>query len=466
MADLIDNNKVFPTAVHEIGIDEPVMGGPNGNDNVPHKQLADRTAWLKAQVDALKASGFVDATAITAAINAHLAAADPHPQYTTQAEVDAAIAAQTLQPLLTNADVLATAKNAMNVDANTITTSGFYNGYGTNWPLTGAANWQYMTVLRHSNGTVLWCHQRVYDFYSVKTFERRAEGGVWQPWVETTVSNVADIITLIRNHAPAAPVQSVAGKVGAVTLAPGDVGAEPANSNIQGHIAAPHQPLLTNADALSSALYKPAVDANTLINSGFYNGYGTNWPMANWQYMTVVRHTAASSIWCVQTVNDFFTDKTWQRRCVAGVWSVWVETSGYNSAGAVIALAHSTVPAGFFECSGAAISRTVYADLFTAIGISYGVGDGMTTFNLPDLRGEFVRGWSHGRAVDAGRALGSWQVDDFKSHTHTQLFKSTTGGSSAGGDPNNIVNNTINTGATGGTETRPRNVAMMYCIKY
>jgi phage-related tail fiber protein len=51
----------------------------------------------------------------------------------------------------------------------------------------------------------------------------------------------------------------------------------------------------------------------------------------------------------------------------------------------------------------------MYADLFTAIGTTFGSGDGWGTFNLPDLRGEFIRGWSHGREVDKGRAFGSFQ---------------------------------------------------------
>ncbi|WP_346984382.1 phage tail protein [Chryseobacterium sp. POE27] len=79
-------------------------------------------------------------------------------------------------------------------------------------------------------------------------------------------------------------------------------------------------------------------------------------------------------------------------------------------AGTVSYTAASTVPAGYLECNGTAISRTTYATLFAAIGTTYGAGDGSTTFNLPDLRGEFVRGWDHGRGVDVSRSLGSSQT--------------------------------------------------------
>lgn len=51
----------------------------------------------------------------------------------------------------------------------------------------------------------------------------------------------------------------------------------------------------------------------------------------------------------------------------------------------------STVPAGFLECDGSAVSRTSYGALFTAIGTTYGVGDGSTTFNLPTAAGFIIK---------------------------------------------------------------------------
>lgn len=88
-------------------------------------------------------------------------------------------------------------------------------------------------------------------------------------------------------------------------------------------------------------------------------------------------------------------------------------------AGLVAHFARSTAPAGWLKANGAAVSRTAYADLFAVIGTMFGAGDGFATFNLPDLRGEFIRGWDNGRGVDGGRALGSWQDSNNKSHTHT-----------------------------------------------
>lgn len=65
--------------------------------------------------------------------------------------------------------------------------------------------------------------------------------------------------------------------------------------------------------------------------------------------------------------------------------------------------------AGALLCDGSAISRASYADLFAIIGTTYGAGNGSTSFNIPDLRGEFIRGLDNGRGVDSGRTLGSYQ---------------------------------------------------------
>ena len=140
--------------------------------------------------------------------------------------------------------------------------------------------------------------------------------------------------------------------------------------------------------------------------------------------------------------------------------------------GFVAPFAGATAPAGWLECNGAAVSRSTYAALFAAIGTIHGVGDGATTFNLPDTRGEFIRGHDHGRGVDAGRVLGSWQADEFKAHAHRLPIED--GGTeerqsiawSLNSDERISPNEIDSTADAGGTETRPRNVAMMYCIKF
>ena len=85
-------------------------------------------------------------------------------------------------------------------------------------------------------------------------------------------------------------------------------------------------------------------------------------------------------------------------------------------AGAVFYFARQTPPAGYLVADGSATPRDQYKDLFAAIGTTFGAGDGKTTFNLPDLRGEFIRGWDAGHGVDKNRAFGSWQIGTPISH--------------------------------------------------
>jgi hypothetical protein len=61
-----------------------------------------------------------------------------------------------------------------------------------------------------------------------------------------------------------------------------------------------------------------------------------------------------------------------------------------------------TPPAGTLAANGAAVSRVAYAALFAVIGTTYGAGDGVNTFNLPDDRGNFSRAWDNGRGIDPG----------------------------------------------------------------
>lgn len=147
--------------------------------------------------------------------------------------------------------------------------------------------------------------------------------------------------------------------------------------------------------------------------------------------------------------------------------NVWTAVgAGGTPVGSVIYCAANTPPTGFVKANGAALSRTTYDDLFAAIGTTFGSGDGSTTFDLPDLRGEFLRGWDDARGIDSGRSFGSAQADELKSHTHT-IWQggslSQYGGTAHGAT---LYNTNQTTSATGGSETRPRNIALLACIKY
>jgi microcystin-dependent protein len=129
----------------------------------------------------------------------------------------------------------------------------------------------------------------------------------------------------------------------------------------------------------------------------------------------------------------------------------------------VLPFARNSAPTGFLECDGSAVSRTTYSALFAIISTVFGTGDGSTTFNVPDLRGEFIRGWDHGRGVDSGRAFGSAQSSQNLAHTHTI---SGGGGGSQIEAGDGGTGSTFSTSSSGGTEARPRSIALLYAIKY
>jgi microcystin-dependent protein len=149
-------------------------------------------------------------------------------------------------------------------------------------------------------------------------------------------------------------------------------------------------------------------------------------------------------------------------------WTDWKRLDK-TPVGTIITYPVDSIPSHCLECNGAMISRETYSELFAVIGTLYGTGDGSTTFNLPDLRGEFIRGFDNGRGIDSGRAFGSAQGDEFKSHSHP-VKEHVVSYSSTGRilTPNNgsYTPSPNGIGATGGTETRPRNIAMMFCIVY
>lgn len=159
--------------------------------------------------------------------------------------------------------------------------------------------------------------------------------------------------------------------------------------------------------------------------------------------------------------------------------------------GAVMSFAMSSCPTGWLKANGAAVSRVTYASLFTAIGTTFGTGDGSTTFNVPELRGEFIRGLDDARGIDASRALGSAQssqnlahthtgtADSAGAHTHSESGSVTSSPAYNGGSPGSsgprfgttttgsagAHTHTLTINSDGGTEARPRNIALLYCIK-
>jgi hypothetical protein len=162
-------------------------------------------------------------------------------------------------------------------------------------------------------------------------------------------------------------------------------------------------------------------------------------------------------------------------------------------AGSIFYSAGSSVPLGYLACNGAGQSASVYPDLFAAIGYTYG-GSG-DLFYLPDLRGQFVRGWDLGRGIDSGRSLGSSQSAAVGPHQHdftdmyaivgdyglggstasaydrngNYIYPSFYAGNATDGDYDNgyygFPSRTDNTGVGMSGDTRPTNVALLPIIK-
>lgn len=151
--------------------------------------------------------------------------------------------------------------------------------------------------------------------------------------------------------------------------------------------------------------------------------------------------------------------------------------------GVVLENSSEVCPAGFFHCDGSAKSRSTYAALFAVVGTTFGQGDGSTTFNIPDTRGRFKRGWDAGCGRDPGASertapalggasgdhVGSLQGDSVNAHTHT--LKGYTTPVQGTGANQTVVSasgtGTVNTEASAGaSETRPINQYFMDIIKY
>ena len=149
-------------------------------------------------------------------------------------------------------------------------------------------------------------------------------------------------------------------------------------------------------------------------------------------------------------------------------------TVGFPTGG-IMMFAVSGVPTGWLECDGSVLPINDYTNLHNVIGQNYktlNTFNVLSGFQIPDLRGEFVRGWDHGKGVDSGRTFGTLQLDEIKSHNHSfvvlaQANHQDGSGSVTGGSYSRPEDGRFsgNTSSIGGTETRPRNVALVYCIK-
>lgn len=185
-----------------------------------------------------------------------------------------------------------------------------------------------------------------------------------------------------------------------------------------------------------------------------------------------------------QNVTDTLTNAQiaqYLYNAIVGIVPIPVEVP----AGSVMFISANSAPSGYLKANGAAVSRSTYSGLFAAIGTTYGAGNGSTTFNVPDLRGEFLRGLDDGRGVDPSRALGTAQLDALQTIYGTLGFVKGIEQATASGAFEAYFNNKDESAHTPGdritngywdfnssrvarsaSETRPRNIALLACIKY
>ncbi len=260
---------------------------------------------------------------------------------------------------------------------------------------------------------------------------------------------------------------------------------------------------IRRSDDTNTGIYFSAADTLDVATGGTRRAhFDTNGITIRDRKALRLRDTSNSNFVAIQAPSDVASDITLTLPSSDGNANDVLQSDGSGNlsfaalpqavpTGSVHMMATTTAPSGYLKCNGAAISRTTYADLFAVIGTTHGSGDGSTTFNVPDLRGEFVRGWDDSRGIDSGRTFGSSQSDANKQHNHTATSSVTDPGhqhlynrlsnqhdaSGSGSEVWRIYAN-ANTSVAytgisvstsidndGGSEARPRNVAMMYVIK-
>lgn len=236
-------------------------------------------------------------------------------------------------------------------------------------------------------------------------------------------------------------------------------------------------------------------------------------PSANWQVSLKYESSSAQAL--AGTDNStIMTPRRVAQAVAQGVTPLGVQV------GMVAFFAATTVQTGYLPADGSIVSRTTFAALFAYMGTTFGAGDGTTTFQLPDLRGKFARAWDNGAGIDPSRVFGSYIADSIRAHNHAvndsghthvlnnpshthaitdsghshKSFRTAgdTYGLGNGGPPAeafgssdtgtsvtgislaaattavtaNSTTTGITTANTGGTETAPKNVALLACIKY
>jgi len=139
-----------------------------------------------------------------------------------------------------------------------------------------------------------------------------------------------------------------------------------------------------------------------------------------------------------------------------------------TATGTIVSWSTASVPTGFLECNGAAVSRSTYSALFSAIGTTYGAGDGSSTFTLPDMQDKVHVGKSSGKALAStgGAETHTLSTSELASHNHSGGVPG--GAGSFTGNQAGELASSGNTGSTGGGNAHSimqPYIALLYIIK-
>ena len=251
-------------------------------------------------------------------------------------------------------------------------------------------------------------------------------------------------------------------------------------------------------------------DGNTVAHSGAFHLQGSEimLSIAGWQPTGVTDRVSVYTFDASRSSSIYGNANTVQPESIVGLWLVkaygniedtgtineqqyiddkFAQSRAYADSkiitGTVQAYAGNMLPNGWLLCDGSAINRADYADLFNAIGVIYGAGDGSTTFNLPNMNGRVAIGSGIGTDVNStsktftlGDSNGEYThqltINEMPAHKHT--FNSWYGANGANGHPCGIADGTYGSSTmdmnnTGGdayhNNIQPYTV-LRYIIKY
>lgn len=499
MANLKEQEK-WEDGVYQIEENDPVLGGENGITNKPIKQLANRTLWLKKTLELFgKKSAPKDLTADSTSTADESGHSHKLPSASISDKGIVKLNSQTNSDSEKDAATPKAVKAAYDkgVEAKNTADNANQNAEGRVSKSGDTMTGDFLLKQGDYSGLNLYNNDGYYiriegnpnnSSYMLTLVYRTPKGG-----------NLA-VATLPKKNGVVAYTEDVVSKNGdtmtgilrTVGIASTHFGAG-AYSN-QYTSGAPFMVETTGSQDRDTyhPFVKGLVRSRGRYGAGFSFGYTTKQGAGDGfgrGIIHLIEDNGANRTWAFEHNGDFVSPND---VLSSSGRSINKSIQQDEVVGEVAFFARTTPPSGWLKANGAAVSRTTYAALFAAIGTTFGAGDGLTTFNLPDLRGEFLRGLDDGRNIDRGRRLGTAQGDAIRNITG-KLDGSAMGSGNQVLEGKMIASGAIGTtyqqrqwsGDQGGwgeqsvsfdfdasrvvptaSENRPRNVALLACIKY